>query len=268
MLYGLLGEKLGHSFSPKYFAEKFERESIQGSQYKAFELSEIGEFQALLAQQKELNGLNVTIPYKEKVIPYLHSLNDAAAQIGAVNTIIFSEQGLIGDNTDWVGFGMSLEKILDADLELSSLRALILGTGGSSKAVRYYLNLRGIAHASASTRAGRKLEGPICDQYPSSISYEDITAEKITEFDLIINCTPLGMQGKFEGQSPKIPFEGIGDKQYCYDLVYNPARTPFLEKAEQQGASIANGQDMLQIQAEASWKLWNDLSLQSRDLFS
>jgi shikimate dehydrogenase len=241
--FGLIGYPLGHSFSRKYFREKFQRESISDCFYFNYELGSMVDFPGIL-NDMELEGLNVTIPYKESVIPFLHKKDPVVAAIAACNCIRISKGVLTGFNTDVIGF----EKSLVEKLTIMDKHALILGTGGSSKAVAWVLEQRGIKFLFVS----RKKTGA-----PNQISYEDLNREIIGSYTLIINCTPLGMWPNAL-VCPPIPYEFIGPQHYLCDLVYNPEKTLFLEKGERAGARIKSGADMLTIQAEASWAIWNE----------
>jgi len=243
--FGLIGYPLGHSFSGKYFREKFLQESISDCLYSNYEIDSISAFPDIL-KDPELEGLNVTIPYKESVIPFLHKKDPVVEAIAACNCIRILDGLLTGFNTDVVGF----EKSLAEKLTVSDKRALILGTGGSSKAVAWVLKKRGIRFLFVS----RKENG-----VPDQISYSDLSPEIIGTHSLIINSTPLGMFPD-TGTFPPIPYHLIGPQHYFFDLVYNPAKSLFLEKGESAGARIKNGADMLAIQAEASWEIWNSKS--------
>ncbi len=245
-LFGLIGKKLGHSFSKKYFTDKFERESIRG-RYELFEIPSIDQLPGLLKAHSDLIGLNVTIPFKTEVIPFLDWLSPEAEAIGAVNTIKVLEGRLEGYNTDTYGFQLSLENMLAGK---SVSRALILGTGGASKAVRFVLeNKMGIPCESVS-RHPREVAG---------ISYESLKDADLNNWPLIVNTTPLGMYPKVE-EAPDIPYEQLGTDHFAYDLVYNPAETLFLKRAAAQGACTLHGMEMLVLQAEGSWKIWNSPS--------
>lgn len=239
--YGLIGYPLGHSFSRGYFTEKFEKEGIE-AQYCNFELEEIELLPELIKGQNELAGLNVTIPHKRGVIPYLDDLDDHARNIGAVNTIVFKNEQFIGYNTDWLGFRDSLAPHLNQNIKQ---KALILGTGGSSKAVDYTFQQLGIDADFVSTSNSEHF------------SYEDLKTVNISQYGVIVNTTPLGMYPR-EDHAPDIPYERLLPIQICYDLVYNPAETLFLKKAAEQKCLTHNGLEMLEIQADASWKLWNE----------
>jgi shikimate dehydrogenase len=240
--YGLIGFPLGHSFSGNYFTEKFQRESIEGCSYVNFEIASVADLPEIL-KDPDLKGLNVTIPYKESVIPFLHKKDPVVEQTGACNCIRIEQGLLTGFNTDVIGFEQSLEERLTG----RDKRALILGTGGSSKAVAWVLRKKGIEILWVS----RKKTGG-----QDQVSYEDLDEEILRTHSLIINSTPLGM---FPGtdQCPVIPYEYLGPEHYLFDLVYNPEKTLFLAKGERAGARIKNGADMLVVQAEASWAIWN-----------
>lgn len=239
--YGLIGKKLSHSFSPKYFKEKFEKENISNCQYLAFELDKIEDFKILLEKNPNLRGLNVTIPYKETIIPFLDELSSEAKEIGAVNTIQFYKNKLIGHNTDVIGFENSLVPLLKKHHK----KALVLGTGGASKAVQFVLKKLSIPF----TLISRKKED-------NTLIYNELNNKIIQENTLIINTTPIGMQA-LEHEIPDIPLEAISNQHLIYDLIYNPTKTLLLKQAEKQGATIKNGLEMLQLQAEASWEIWN-----------
>jgi len=243
-LYGLIGFPLGHSFSVPYFTKKFDREHIE-AEYRNFPMEDISAFEALLKTETRLAGLNVTVPYKQKVIPYLDSLSETAESVGAVNTISFlSGEGgarLKGDNTDVAGFRLSLEE----HLQKHHRSALVLGTGGSSLAVCHVLDHLDIAYTRVSRASG---EG--------KITYAEIDEQRLAENLLIINTTPLGMYPDVDS-APEIPYHGLTSGHLLFDLVYNPALTRFLAMGESRGADIVNGHDMLVYQAEASWKIWN-----------
>ena len=241
-LYGLIGKSLSHSFSPSYFAKKFEREQISNASYQAFEIDSIQKFPALLEQYPTLNGLNVTIPYKEEIIPYLDELAATAEAVGAVNTIQFKNNRLIGHNTDVVGFQNSLVEMLGTT---SCSRALILGTGGAAKAVAYSLRQLGIDYQYVS-------RNPKEGQF----SYDALDGSLLEKHLLLVNTTPLGMYPKLES-APDLAYEQLSAQHFCYDLVYNPAVTRFLALAQAQGAKICNGLAMLHGQAEAAWDIWN-----------
>ena len=244
--YGLIGYPLGHSFSVSYFTEKFAREGIQ-ARYRNYPLKDLAAFPDLVKSDGDLTGLNVTVPYKQKIIPYLQALSGTAESIGAVNTISFRHTGdglrLTGDNTDAAGFRRSLEE----HLEGHHGSALVLGTGGSSKAVCFVLEQLGIPYELVSRSGGEH-----------RMAYEQLEAERVTETPLIINTTPLGMHPAIEG-FPAIPYDKLTPRHLLFDLVYNPPLTRFLALGKERGAAIVNGYDMLVYQAEASWKIWHNL---------
>lgn len=242
-VYGLIGYPLGHSFSKQYFTEKFEKENIKDCVFEAFPIATIEEFPALLQSYPDLKGLCVTIPYKEQVLKYVDELSDEVVSIGATNSICIKNNKLIAYNTDIAGFLQSF-KIL---LQPHHTKALVLGAGGASKAVQYVLRQLNIDYVivsrNISTTAG-------------FIRYEDINEAIINEYSIIINCTPVGMWPN-ENVCPDIPYELITSKHYLYDLVYKPTQTLFLQKGKSQGAATQNGYEMLVIQAEESWRIWN-----------
>lgn len=239
--FGLIGRKLGHSFSKRYFSEKFEREGITDAVYELYELPEIGDFPALLAREPELLGLNVTVPYKEAVIPYLDELDESAARIGAVNTIKLSAKGLTGYNTDFIGFRDTLKQFYPIE---AGGKALVLGTGGAAKAVWAALDTLGIAYTSVSRNPAQ-----------NELNYAAITPEVLQAYPLIVNTTPLGMAPD-TASAPAIPYEGLTANHYLYDLVYNPGETLFLQRGRAVGARTLNGLPMLYAQADAAWQIW------------
>jgi len=245
--YGLLGYPLTHSFSKRYFTEKFEREKIN-STYENFEIDTIEKFPEVVQNNPEVVGINVTIPYKEQVIPYLDELNDSAREIRAVNTIKVQRKGnevyLMGYNTDTYGFENALKPLLKPHHR----KALILGTGGASKALKYVLNQLNIDFVSASIEELKDKE----------IRYADIDEKMMEERLLIINATPLGTYPKVNSY-PDIPYQFISDKHLMFDLVYNPEVSQFLAKGKARGAGIKNGYEMLLGQAIKSYEIWNTL---------
>lgn len=242
--YGLIGYPLGHSFSVGYFNEKFSNEHIN-AKYINFEIPSIEDFAEVIESNPELRGLNVTIPYKEQVIPYLDSLSPEANAIGAVNVIRITRKGdkthLKGFNSDVIGFTRSIEPLL----ERHHKKALILGTGGASKAVDYGLRSLGIETKFVS-RTKR----------PGFFSYEEITPEIIKDYNIIVNCTPLGMYPNTD-VCPTLPYEAMDSHNLLYDLLYNPDETLFMQKGKEHGAITKNGLEMLLLQAFASWEFWN-----------
>lgn len=239
--FGLIGRSVSYSFSPGYFRAKFERLGLPDCTYEIFDLPDIDQFPLLIEMQQDLVGLNVTIPYKEAILPYLDGLDPLAADIGAVNTIRITRDQLIGYNTDVTGFRQSLTPLLtDADRN-----ALILGTGGASRAVAYGLGQLDIPFRFVSRKPG-----------PGQLAYRDLDAALLREHQLLINCTPLGTFPETDA-APPIPYEALGPGHLLYDLIYNPGQTTFLSRGKQMGARVKNGLEMLELQAEASWEIWN-----------
>jgi shikimate dehydrogenase len=238
---GLIGYPLSHSFSPGYFADKFEKEHISGWQYDAYPIADIADFTRLWKGIPDLVGLNVTIPYKQLVIPYLDELDETAAKIGAVNTIKKVGNKLIGYNTDAFGFEASLLELLGKN---KVQKALILGTGGASKAVEYVLSKHNIAYqfVSRTAKEGRLI-------------YDEVNADILTFHQLIVNTTPLGMYPNIDN-CPKLDYNHISMKHYLLDLVYNPSKTLFLKQGEERGAATMNGLMMLHQQAEEAWRIF------------
>ncbi len=243
-LYGLIGVYLSYSFSKKYFGEKFAKEKRTDSFYELFPIPKIADIEQLISQYPNLKGLNVTIPYKEQVFDFLDEINSDAAEIGAVNTIRFLDGKRIGYNTDHYGFRKSLLEMVPAGEKLPS-RALILGTGGASKAISYVLKKEGIEFLKVSRTPGG-----------DKITYPDLTKKTITDHLLIINTTPLGTFPDV-ATLPDLPYEALTEKHYLYDLVYNPAETAFLARGNRVGAKTNNGLKMLSLQAEKAWEIWN-----------
>lgn len=240
-LYGLIGYPLSHSFSKKYFTEKFEREGLNDCRYELFPLSSIEALPQLLKQHPELCGLNVTIPYKEQVLSYLHAENELVQAIRACNCIDIRNGKLKGYNTDVLGF----ERSLLEQWQPHHKKALILGTGGVSKAVQYIVQKMGLAYRYVSRKPG-----------VHNFSYEQLTPAIMQEYTLIVNTTPLGMYPNIT-EAPPIPYEALTPKHYLFDMVYNPEKTLFLKMGAERGAVIKNGYDMLEIQADESWEIWN-----------
>lgn len=244
MQLGLLGKKLTHSFSKKYFEEKFSKLNLNGHTYHNFELDSIQDFPKLLSANIMLSGLNVTVPYKESVIPFLNELSEEAKEIGAVNCITIINGKTKGYNTDYYGFGTSIKPFLEPQHN----RALILGTGGSAKAVAYALSKIGVEHHFVTSSTDKKS--------PNTFFYSELNPIILKQFLLIINCTPLGMIPN-ENECPAIPYDYITSNHLAYDLIYNPEETLFLSKCKNKGAVTINGLSMLQLQAEKSWEIWN-----------
>lgn len=244
-IFGLIGQTVSHSFSKSYFDEKFFREGLRDHHYELFPLKDIKEIESLIENTKGLSGLNVTIPYKEQVMEYLDEVDPAAKKIGAVNVIKFQNGKRKGFNTDMLAFYETIEKWLPKD---KSFQALILGTGGSSKSVQEALVKLNIPFKLVSREASR-----------GNYTYGDLEKKHkiIKEANLIINTTPLGMHPNTNSMPP-IDYEHLSDQHFVYDLIYNPARTMFLQKAEMRGATAKNGLEMLHVQAEKSWAIWNN----------
>lgn len=243
--FGLIGYPLSHSFSKKFFSEKFENEQIAGCAYELFPIENAGSILDLINENPSLCGINVTIPHKLAVMPFINELDNAAAEIGAVNCIAIErknkEISLKGYNTDAYGFAESLKPLLEKQHQ----KALILGDGGAAKAVKYVLKQLGISYRVVVRKHAE-----------NTIHYDEVTAEILDEYKLLINTTPLGMSPNLES-SPPIPYQHLTSQHLAYDLVYNPEETLFLTKAKAQGAQIKNGLEMLYLQAERSWYIWN-----------
>ncbi|MFN8353752.1 MAG: shikimate dehydrogenase [Spirosomataceae bacterium] len=243
--FGLIGYPLTHSFSKRYFTEKFEREGIAGCRYELFELPDIQDFPALFVQHPDLAGLNVTIPHKLAVMPFLQALDASAEKVGAVNVIKIEPDGrLVGYNSDYYGFKQSLQDWLGTRLQ-QPLQALLLGDGGATKAVKAALTDLDITYQTVSRQAA---EG--------KLTYTDLNEEIISSHQLIINCSPLGTYPNIN-TCPDIPYQYLTPQHFLYDLVYNPAETLFMTKGLAQGATVINGLPMLQLQAEKAWEVWN-----------
>lgn len=244
-IFGLIGQTVSHSFSKSYFDEKFFREGLRDHHYELFPLKDINEIETLIQDTKGLSGLNVTIPYKEQVMNFLDEVDPAAKKIGAVNVIKIQNGKRKGFNTDMDAFYETIEKWLPKD---KSFNALILGTGGSSKSVQEALIKLKIPYKLVSREASK-----------GNYTYKDLekSPKIITDSKLIINTTPLGMHPN-TNTMPPIDYELLTQDHYVYDLIYNPARTMFLQKAEMRGATAKNGLEMLHVQAEKSWKIWNN----------
>ena len=245
-LYGLLGYPLGHSFSARYFADKFEREHID-AEYRNFEFDNIEKAMQHLMAQPNLIGFNVTIPYKQAVMPYLTSLSPEAEAIGAVNVVCaqHTDHGklvLHGCNSDVIGFSDSIRPLLRPEVHK---RALVLGTGGASKAVMHGLKQMGIepTYVSRTATLGR-------------LTYEQLTPEVMNDYKVIVNCSPVGMYPKVD-TCPAIPYELLTPDHLLYDLVYNPLETLFMKRGAAQGAVVKNGLEMLHLQADAAWQMWH-----------
>lgn len=242
--YGLIGYPLGHSFSIGYHNQRFADEGIN-AKYLNFEIPTIDDLPAVLGKNPELKGLNVTIPYKEKVMQFLDYVSPEARAIGAVNVIRVEHQGkkivLKGYNSDVIGFTQSIEPMLEEHHK----KALILGTGGASKAVSYGLRSLGLETVYVSRY-----------ERPNTIQYQSITPDVVQEYNVIVNCTPLGMFPKTE-ECPALPYEAMDERNILYDLIYNPDETLFMKRGKEHGAEVKNGLEMLLLQAFASWEFWN-----------
>ena len=240
--FGLLGRNISYSFSKGYFTDKFANENFEGCTYENFDIEDISTFPEIIKNTLDLKGLNVTIPYKEPVLPFLDKLSKKAALIGAVNTIKITKKGkLKGYNTDYYGFKKSLQPLLKEHHK----KALILGTGGASKAVAFALQELQISYAFVSRETKE-----------NAINYDLINATTFDNYQIIINSTPVGTSPNVD-LFPIIPYEYFTKKHIAFDLIYNPAETQFLKKAKENGAQIKNGLDMLIYQAEKAWKIWN-----------
>ncbi|MEZ4780922.1 MAG: shikimate dehydrogenase [Flavobacteriaceae bacterium] len=240
--FGLIGKDIEYSFSRAYFKKKFEAEGLLHT-YENFDLKTIDVFPQIIKNTEHLKGLNVTIPYKEAVIPFLDKLNKKAKKIGAVNTIKITKKGkLIGYNTDCYGFQKSIKPFLKPHHK----KALILGTGGASKAIAFTLKKLNIEHSYVSRQKSKKDE----------FSYDDLDETIVSNHQIIINCTPLGTYPNIN-ECPDIPYDGITNQHLLFDLIYNPEQTKFLTLGKLKGATICNGHKMLEFQAEKAWEIWN-----------
>lgn len=245
-LYGLIGYPLTHSFSAQYFNEKFYRENILDCSYELFPLQDISELKGLFKNYAHLKGLNISIPYKEQIIPFLSNIEETAKQIGAVNTVKIMDHPnfiLHGFNTDVYGFEESIKPYLKKHHK----KALILGTGGASKAVTFVLNKLGIASSLVSRNQSNT---------QNTNTYSEIDEETIHTHQIIINTTPIGMFPNIS-QMPEIPYQFLTKEHFLYDLIYNPKETLFLKEGRKKEATICNGEQMLYLQAEKSWQIWN-----------
>ncbi|NBU80848.1 MAG: shikimate dehydrogenase [Flavobacteriaceae bacterium] len=240
--FGLLGKNISYSFSKKYFSDKFDLDNLTDCSYENFDIQTIEEFPTIIANNSDLKGLNVTIPYKESVIPYLNKLSKNASQIGAVNVIRVTKKGCLkGYNSDYYGFMRSLGPLLKPHHK----KALILGTGGAAKAVSFALDKLGILYTYV-TR----------EEKVGMINYNLINATTFDNYHIIINCTPVGTSPNIN-EFPPIPYNFFTEKHIAFDLIYNPEETEFLKKAKKKGAITKNGMEMLALQAEKAWKIWN-----------
>ncbi len=240
--FGLIGYPLTHSFSQKFFTKKFEKENLSDCRYDAFSIPSIDELPNILAANPELCGLNITIPYKEQVLSFLDEKSTLVKKVKACNCIKIINGKMTGHNTDAPAFEQSLKE----KLQPHHTKALILGTGGAAKAVEYSLRQLNILYKYVSRKPSAK-----------SFSYEQLTNDLMQEYLLIINTSPLGMHPNIV-EAPQIPYHTLTPKHYLFDLIYNPDKTLFLQKGEEQGAAIKNGYEMLVLQAEDSWRIWNE----------
>lgn len=240
--FGLIGFPLSHSFSAGYFTEKFRVLNLDDHEYNLYPLEQIDHVRLLFQTYQDFVGLNVTIPYKESIIPYLDNLDISAQEIGAVNCIKIQEGIKTGYNTDYIGFMQSIQNKID----VINKHAIVLGSGGASKAVTYALEQLGFTYLIISRNGGS-----------GKLSYSELTSETIAMAGLIVNTTPLGMFPEID-KYPELPFDAMHKNQIVYDLIYNPAETLFLQKAKSKGSELMNGLAMLELQAEAGWEIWND----------
>ena len=248
--YGLLGYPLGHSFSAGYFAEKFEKQGVD-AEYVNFEFPDVASAVSHLRSVDNLCGFNVTIPYKQQIIPYLDTLSPEAREMGAVNVVCVRRDATgnvrwHGDNSDWIGFSRSLQPLLDSNLHR---RALVLGTGGASKAVVYALHRLGLPTLYVSRTSALE-----------RITYNELAPECLAEHLVLVNCSPVGMFPHVD-KCPDVPYHLLTSRHLLYDLVYNPLETLFMKRGAAQGATVKNGLEMLHLQAEAAWEMWHDRQL-------
>jgi len=239
--FGLIGKNIDYSFSRAYFTQKFKRLNLDNYVYENFDFQHIDEFAMVLKNEKDIKGFNVTIPYKQEVIKFLLEVDPKATAIGAVNTIKLTKKGLIGYNTDYYGFQKSIEPFLKEQHK----NALILGTGGASKAVAFVFKELGIPFKFVSRNPTE-----------TQLHYTDLHQETIENYTVIVNCTPLGTFPSIENK-PALPYQFIGKDHLLFDLIYNPKKTAFLREGESRGARIENGHQMLELQAEKAWEIWN-----------
>lgn len=245
MQFGIIGKPLSHSFSKSYFENKFRELGLNGYSYDLFEISSIEVIKTMLSEHKYLKGFNVTIPYKESIISFLDELAGDAKEISAVNCVKIIDGKLIGYNTDYYGFSQSIKPFLDTNHQ----RALILGTGGASKAVAYALKKVGVEIYFVTSSANKKTN--------NTFFYSELNEHVMKAFKLVVNTTPLGTFPNVE-EAPALPYHLFTEQHLAYDLVYNPAETVFLKRAKEKGSIVVNGLSMLQLQAEKSWEIWND----------
>ena len=242
--YGLIGFPLSHSFSKKYFDNKFKKEQIKNASFSLYEMEDISNLPKLLESNKGIKGICITIPHKKNVISFLHWQDNAVQQIGACNCIRVEDGKLYGYNTDILGFKLSFEK----HLLPHHTKALILGTGGASAGIEYVLKKLNITYLIVSRTNTIDAK---------SITYDQLTPTLLAEYKIVINCTPLGTFPNIDS-CPTLQYQSVTSEHYFYDLVYNPAETKFLTLAKERGAIIQNGYEMLILQAEENWKIWNE----------
>lgn len=251
-LFGLIGYPLSHSFSKKYFTEKFKKEKIEDHAYELFPIKDIEAFRLLIGSYPNLKGLNVTIPYKQQVLPFLDDIDPEAQAVGAVNTIKIKGDQLIGYNTDVYGFEHSLLNVLPTDEEGNRIipkGALVFGTGGAAKAVSYVLKKMGMEVLKVSRSQGK-----------GALTYKEIDGALLKTHPLLVNTTPLGMSPQID-TCPELPYEELSKRNVLYDLVYNPEKTLFLKKGIMKNCFCKNGLEMLHLQAEKAWEIWNTKTL-------
>lgn len=242
--FGLLGKNISYSFSRGYFTEKFDALGLEDHSYVNFDVPQIEDIQTIVNNTEDLVGFNITIPYKEAIFPYLSEVDPKAKAIGAINVVKVLENGLKGYNTDVIGF----ERSIAPHLKKQHQKALILGTGGASKAVEFALKSLGL-HCQLVSRVASE----------NKWSYDQLDKQIMEQYTVIINCTPLGTFPNVE-QKPDIPYQYITKEHLVYDLIYNPETTSFMKHAQANGATALNGHLMLKLQAEAAWEIWNDIS--------
>jgi shikimate dehydrogenase len=240
-IFGLVGKNISYSYSKKHFNEKFKNLNLKNCQYENFDKPNLKDFEKIICVNN-IKGLNITIPFKREIIPFLDSINIHAKKIGAVNTIkINSKKKLIGYNTDYIGFMKSIKPFLKKNHK----KAIILGTGGASKAIIYALHMLNISTIQVSRIKSK-----------GNITYKELDSKKMKECQIIINCSPVGTFPKIN-ECPKIPYEHISESYICFDLIYNPKETKFIKESKKRNGVTINGEKMLEIQAEESWKIWN-----------
>lgn len=240
---GLLGKNISYSFSRSYFKKKFEDEQIENTSYENFDIENIDLFPSIIENTEDLKGLNVTIPYKQQVMPFLDKINKKAKAIGAVNTIRITKKGkLIGYNTDCYGFKNSIKPAIQKHHK----KALILGTGGASKAIAFSLEEMGISYDYVSRQLSEGIK----------FSYDTLTEDALKDYQIVVNCTPLGTFPDVDN-APNIPYKGLNENYILFDLIYNPEETKFLKQGREKGATTLNGLNMLRLQAEKAWSIWD-----------